>query len=158
MSKEIELLGAMNEFFKNGNPVHPGALLMDDDKTVAEHVAEILATTQRSAGEPKLGHPLLTDSDAVEIYYALDGATAKDGSEIDPDEWVGVDGEYLSAGDAEITADMAESIYDAVSNKYDAVKSGMFGRDREAREWAEHLSGILETIGNNGVKLVTEGR
>lgn len=36
------ILQAIAEFFDNNAPVHPGALLFDDDKTLQEHVTAAL--------------------------------------------------------------------------------------------------------------------
>lgn len=38
-----EILAAIGEFFRHHNPVDPGALVLDDDRTLGQAVAEYLA-------------------------------------------------------------------------------------------------------------------
>lgn len=91
---------------------------------------------------------LLAMADANEIFYALD-------PEDEFADKIGVDGKnLLSDTPPTFTRDEAERIYDAVVDKRDAVKSGFYGDDSDAREWRRHLDDILDEIGPKGVNLL----
>ena len=84
----------------------------------------------------------LTVDDCVEIYYALEYS-------MNCDELcakIGSDGELLAAGTVTLTASELEDCRNAVESKLAAIRAGNYGRDRETREWGNHLEAILDIL------------
>jgi hypothetical protein len=42
LARAIEILEVLNEYFQEGTAVYPGALILEDDMTIAEAIADCL--------------------------------------------------------------------------------------------------------------------
>lgn len=79
--------------------------------------------------------------DAVEIFYAVESS-----DNVGLSELLGPDGESLTDGTFTPNTVQLADMRAALEAKLAAVRSGFYGRDRVTRQWARHLSDILDEM------------
>jgi hypothetical protein len=98
---------------------------------------DLMMTSADTPNTTRVRAFILTPADWTEIFYCLDNTEDELGVKID---------EEAANDNAKFTDVDWIEIYISVKAKLDLMKSGLYGRDRLAKDWREHLTDILGTL------------